>query len=1118
MRDLDDELLALLLSEDDKAPAAIMARSNRGPARLSFAQQRLWFLHRFDPTSTAYNLTRAYRLKGQLDSEALDKALQAVIRRHAILRTRFDEQEGEVRQVILNAPATRLEQRDLTSLPARDQAMALERAIDEITARSFDLTAAPPLSVTVIRLEPDEHVLVMSLHHILSDGQSNPILARDLMTAYQMARGAREVPSLPGLPVQYTDFADWQRDWLSGERLEQEISYWTGYLGDNLPALDLPTDRQRPAGRTQSGGRHRFLLPPSLAAGLQAFCRDHGYTPFVVLMAAWQTLLARYSGQRDFGVGVPNSGRLQDEVNELVGFFVNTQVFRARLSAETTVSSLCAELRDQVRAALDHASLPFELLLDRLSTPREPGRSPLFQTLFNLQMDSQSAFGLPGLEVEAIQLQETTAKFDLSLDVFYPAPQDEGDVRCELEYASELFDPETVRQMGRHFMQLLAAMIASPDSRIDSLPLIEENEREHLLFNGNRSAAPLRDDTDMLSLFESRAAESPDRIAAVFEASQLTYAQLNRRANQLGRWLVEQGIGPDSLVAVCLPRNADLLVALLAIQKAGGAYLPIDPEQPAFRNDFILQHAEPVLLLTCEETEGEAGQAARVISVEAIARDVAQLPAENLSLGFHPQQLAYTLYTSGSTGKPKGVQIDRRAFVNFLHAMRSRTGITADDRLLAVTTLGFDIAGLELFLPLVVGGCTVLASRTQAHDPGALLSLMDQHDITIMQATPATWSMLLEQADANAALGNVEPADTASAPWTDLQVLCGGEALSAELAARLLARGARLLNVYGPTETTVWSSAWMVDSTKTSPLPIGLPIANNTLHILDGEMEPVPPGVTGELYIGGIGLARGYSRQAGLTATRFLPNPFTIPGAPGSGAGSRLYRSGDLVRRRRDGTIEFIGRCDHQVKIRGFRVETGEVEAALESHPEVRQAVAIACQPEGREKILCAYYTVAAGASSEEDADARRASVLTEHLRARLPGYMVPGLLISLERFPLNANGKVDRAALPAPEFSASQEALALEGDTEHRLAEIWEEVLGVTKIGAGDDFFMLGGHSLHLVRIQVRIRASFESDISLADLFMAPVLRDMAARVDETCGRDEEDDLAFMSELLETL
>jgi amino acid adenylation domain-containing protein len=1048
-------------------------------APLSLAQERLWLLHRLDPGDAAYNLTRAFRLAGALDAAALERALEALAWRHAILRTRFEEQDGAPVQLVLSRPALRLE----WEVGDLDEAGLAERIRAE-TRRPFDLAAGPPLRATLLTLAGGDAVLLLAMHHILSDGPSNPILARDLLSAYGAAVADEEAEPatlLPPLALHYADYALEQRGGAARARIDHAVERALARLGTDIPALELPTDRPRPALRGNGGARVEFTLPADMATTLRGFARAEGCTPFVPLLAAWQALLGRWSGQADFAVGVPDAGRTDEALEPLVGFFVETQVFRTRLTPGLTGRALCRRLRGEVLAALDDGAAPVERLLERLDPVRDGSRTPLFQAMLNVRMEAPAVVRLPGLTVTALPVPETTAKLDLALDVAVG----EAGVSLALDYATDLFDAATVERMAAGFRTLLGGMLADPEADLAGLPLMTADERTAELTRWNRTVLPLDPAEDLAALFERKAAELPDCIALVAGDDTLSYGALNARANRLACWLVERGVGPDRLVAVALPRGVDLLVALLAIQKAGGAYLPLDPDQPAVRNAHILAHAAPVLVIDAP--------------LEAFAAGFESFPDGNLGRAAHPRQLAYTLYTSGSTGVPKGVQIDRQAFASFLHAMQvqlgqAQVGLTADDRLLAVTTLGFDIAGLELFLPLVTGARVVLATREEARDPQALAGLIEQQGITVMQATPATWRMLLEATEQS---------------WPGLRALCGGEALGADLARRLLGRGVRLLNVYGPTETTVWSAAWPVERVDDGEavVPIGHAIANNRLHVLDDRLEPVPPGIVGDLWIGGIGLARGYGGQPGLTAASFLPNPFPDDEAPGCGAGSRLYRTGDRARRRNDGAIEFLGRRDHQMKIRGFRIEAAEVEAVLDGHPLVRQSVVAAHAPVGGEALLCAYLVTADGG---EPAD------LHAHLAARLPRYMLPSVCVVLDRLPLNANGKVDRKALPAPDAPARSVGFEPPAtDTETRLATLWEEVLECRGPGVADDFFRLGGHSLRLVRLQTRIRGVFGHDLPLAELFRAPTLRAMAALIDARGVRDEADDLAFMAGLL---
>ena len=1043
-------------------------------APLSLAQERLWLLHRLDPGDAAYNLTRAFRLAGDLDAAALERALEALAWCHSILRTRFVEQDGVPVQLVLSRPTVRLE----WEVGDLDEA-GLAGRIRAETQRPFDLAAGPPLRATLLTLAGGDAVLLLAMHHILSDGPSNPILARDLLAAYGAAvadEKAEPATLLPPLALHYADHALEQRGATAQARIERAVERALARLGSDVPALELPTDRPRPAVRGNAGARLEFALPVDTAAALRGFARAEGCTPFVPLLAAWQALLGRWSGQDDFAVGVPDAGRADEALEPLVGFFVETQLFRARLAPGLTGRALCRRLRGEMLAALNDGAAPVERLLERLDPVRDGSRTPLFQTLLNVRMEAPATVRLPGLTVTALPVPETTAKLDLALDVAVG----EAGVALALDYGTDLFDAVTVERMAAGFRNLLGAMLADPERFLADLPLMAAADRADEVTRWNRTALPLDPAEDLVALVERKADELRDCVALVAGDTTLTYGALNARANRLARWLAERGVGPDRLVAVALPRGADLVVSLLAIQKAGGAYLPLDPDQPAARNAHILAHAAPVLTIDAPLGEFAAG--------------FETLPDGNLGRPAHPRQLAYTLYTSGSTGVPKGVQIDRQAFASFLHAMQRQVGLTADDRLLAVTTLGFDIAGLELFLPLATGARVVLATREEARDPQTLAQLIDRHGITAMQATPATWRMLLEVTEQS---------------WPGLRALCGGEALGAGLARRLLERGVLLLNVYGPTETTVWSASWPVESVADGEtvIPIGHAIANNRLHILDGRLEPVPPGIVGDLWIGGIGLARGYGGQPGLTAASFLPNPFPDDEAPGCGAGSRLYRTGDRARRRNDGAVEFLGRRDHQMKIRGFRIEAGEVEAALDSHPLVRQSVVTAHVPAGGEALLCAYLVTADGS---EPAD------LPAHLAARLPAYMLPSVCVVLDRLPLNANGKVDRKALPVPDAPAqTADFEPPAAGTETRLAQLWDEVLECSGVGATDDFFRLGGHSLRLVRLQTRIRSAFGHNLPLAELFRASTLRAMAALIDAQGVRDEADDLAFMAGLL---
>lgn len=1084
----DDALLALLLDEAQPSADSILPRPESEPAPLSFAQQRLWLLQKLDPAGTAYNLTRAFQLQGTLDAAALERAFAVLIERHAILRTCFLECEGEpVQKIRPDLPFT-MRQEDCSAVPAEGHLALLRERLEAESQRAFDLQQAPLLRVVLLRFDEQHHGLLLAMHHIVSDAWSNPILVRDLAASYRAEIGGQPA-GLPRLPVQYADYAAWQRQRLTSEAVRAELTYWRDYLGERIPVLELPTDHPRPPRQGHRGRRLRFELPLELMDAVRAFCRAEGCTPFAVLLAAWQVLLARYSGQREFAIGVPHAARGQYELEELIGFFVNTLVYRVELGEAVSGRALCRRLRGESLAALDNAELPFEMLLEQLQVERDSSRSPLFQVMFNLSSGAPVCLSLGDVQAEQVRTDEDSAKFDLSLDV---ALRPDG-VFCELEYSLELFLPATAERLAAHYRQLLAALVGQPDVPVWRLPLLTDEEREEALRQWNRTVRPLNGARDMLALFERQVRAAPQRMALICGDERLSYGELNARANRLARWLCQAGVTYDRLVAVCLEREAALLVALLAIHKAGAAYLPIDPAQPATRNALILEQAKPCLVLTRQAMASVFADDLSVVALETIERELESFGADDLGLPVHPRQLAYSLYTSGSTGQPKGVQIDRQAFVNFLHGIQDHARIAASDRLLAVTTLGFDIAGLELFLPLVHGACVVLASREQALQPVELLRLLEEQAITLMQATPATWQMLVEQ-DAPA--------------WQGLRALCGGEALSADLAHRLLARGVELTNLYGPTETTVWSAAEPVREAAGATVPIGRPLANNRMYVLDEYLEPQPPGVVGELYIGGAGLARGYAGRPQLTAAAFVPNPFVEADAPGAGPGSRLYRTGDLVRRQADGGIEFVGRRDFQVKLRGFRIELGEIEAALAGHPQVQQAMVCVRRAPSGQDALVAYWRGKAPSAAE---------TLAVYLRERLPAYMVPSVFVLLDDFPLNANGKVDRKALPEPIWqSMAGEGAQPRSEWERRLASIWHEVLGMAVRSVHDDLFALGAQSLQLVRIQSRLRDAYGCAPPLAELFAHPRLGDMAALLERSEQADPHDELAQIDSLLE--
>jgi amino acid adenylation domain-containing protein len=899
-----------------------------GPLPLSFAQQRLWFLDRFEPGSPFYNIPAAARLSGDLDIIALERSLQEVVRRHETLRTTFQTVEGQPAQVIAPTLTLPLPLVDLTSRPEVERAEEARRLAREEAQRPFDLTRAPLLRATLLKLGPQEHVVLLVMHHIVSDGWSMGVFFREVATLYQAFLND-EPSSIPELPVQYADFACWQRDWLQGELLESQLTYWQDRLANVPAALELPTDHPRPAVQTVHGAMEPLLLPSELVERLHALSRREGCTLYMILLAAFQALLHRYSGQEDFCIGTPVAGRTRPEMEGLIGFFVNTLVLRADLSGDPTFAEHLKRVRETCLGAYAHQDLPFEMLVEALQPQRDLSRSPLFQVMLILQNTPLPSLDLPGLQLNPIEAESGTAKFDLNLAL---VETDRGLVGS-LEYNTDLFEAATVRRLLVHFRNLLEEAAANPERRVSELPLLTAEERHQLLTEWNCTEADLPDRDCIHRLFEAQVERTPEAIALIYEDEKVTYCELNRRANQLAHHLRDLGVGPEVLVGICMERSIEMVVGLLGILKASGAYVPLDPGFPRERIAFMLKDARVPLVLTQKSLQaGLPDQEVRLVLLDADAEAIARHSADDPASGVESDNLAYVLYTSGSTGLPKGVQITHGSVVNFLASMSREPGLSDQDTLLAVTTLSFDIAGLEIFLPLTVGARLVLVPREVTQDGKRLAEKLS--DATVMQATPVTWQMLLD------------------AGWPGspgFKILCGGEAMPSDLARQLLGRCASLWNMYGPTETTIWSTVHRVDG-RVSPVPIGRPIANTQVYVTDSRGQPVPVGVAGELLIGGAGLARGYLGRPELTHEKFIPNPYS------DSPGSRLYRTGDLARWLPNGELECLGRLDHQVKVRGFRIELGEIESVLGLHPDVSQVAVVARGETPENKRLIAYF------------------------------------------------------------------------------------------------------------------------------------------------------------------
>ncbi len=1054
---------------------AIPRRTAHDAAPLSSAQERLWFLDQYEPANPTYNRPLALCLAGSLDIVALERSLSEIVRCHDILRTTFPSSAGQPRQVVTPPSSIALAVVDLPPCAEGQRETAIRRCMSEEGERPFDLVRGPLWRALLLHLDDDAHILLITLHHIISDGWSDGVLSRELGTLYNTFVTAQPA-TLPDLPIQYADYASWQRERLAGGAFDKHLAYWRDHLAGAPTVLDLPTDRPRPSTQTFHGATYSTLLPTDVMAALKRLSQDENTTLYMTLLAAFQTLLHRYTGRDDLLVGSPIAGRTRVETEPLIGFFVNTLVLRGDLSGDPTFIALLARTRATTLAAYDHQDLPFERLVAELQPPRDPSRNPLVQVLFALQNARRANLELTGLTVQSLDVDTKTAKFDLSLSI---TDTPEG-AHAAFEYNTDLFDAGAIERLSCHVRTLLEGVVADPNRPISALPLLTGAERRQLLVDWNDTRTDYPRDACIHELFAARAARTPDASAVVYEDEQLTYRALDERANRLAHYLQQLGVGPDVLVGICVERSIEMVVALLGILKAGGAYLPLDLAYPHERLTFMLQDSQAPVLLTQQRLRDRLpAYDGAVVLIDADAAAIAAAPAEAPPCVAPPATLAYVLYTSGSTGRPKGVQVPHRALTNLLASMRGEPGITAADTLLAVTTLSFDIAALELYLPLIAGARLVVVSRDVATDGTRLGAALSRSGATVMQATPATWRILLE------------------AGWqgsATLTALCGGEAMPRALADALLPRVKALWNMYGPTETTIWSTIQHVqrDDAASGPISIGRPIANTAVYILDGRLQPVPIGVPGELHIGGAGLARGYLNRPALTAETFIPHPFD--GEPGA----RLYKTGDLARYRANGAIEFLGRRDHQIKLRGYRIETGEIEAILRQHPTVDDAVVLTREDNAGEVTLVAY-VVRAPALGEIAAHELRRT-----LSRSLPAYMVPHAVIALDALPLTPNGKLDRRALPSPDRSdvaLEREYVAPADELERRLGELWERVLDVRPIGVADNFFDLGGHSLLAVKLLNDVAQEIKWRVPLATFFEGATVTYMARLLREQQG-----------------
>ncbi|MCU1258786.1 MAG: amino acid adenylation domain protein, partial [Bryobacterales bacterium] len=1033
----------------------------------SFVQQRLWFINQLEPDNPMYNIPMMAHMRGVLNVQALHRALNEIVRRHEVLRTTFVAADGQPMQVV--GPVQELELRfsDLSALPEKERETQLKNLAQEEAAYPFNLASGLVLRALLLMRAPEDHVLVLVLHHIAGDRWSAGILAEEMEALYRAyARG--EPLQLPELPVQYADFALWQRGWLQGEALEKQVGYWKGQLEGAPPLLELPTDRPRPALMSNKGAIKERTLPMELVEKLTAVSQGEGATLFMTLLAGLQILLARYSGQEDIVVGSPIAGRNYTEVEPLIGFFVNTLALRTDVSGNPRFRDLLGRVKQTTLNAYAHQDIPFERLVEELQPERSRSQHPIFQVLLALQNAPQRALELAGLKLERQPLHQGTSAFDLS---WFATHVPEG-MLLRVEYNTDLFDETTIGRVMGHFQNLLEAIVEDLGRRLSELELLDEGERRRILLEFNDTAVEYPSGLCIHDLVTQQAHQSPDAIALIDRKQRISYRELNARANQIAHYLIKRGAGPDVPIGICGSRTVDLLIAILGILKSGGAYVPLDPNYPRERLGYILEDSGAPLVLTLEQPAGVLPDfPGEAISLDTAWPEIACESDREPTTSVTPRHLGYVLFTSGSTGRPKGVAIEHRSAATFIHWAKQVFPAEDLEGVLLSTSVCFDLSVFEIFVTLSAGGKVIVAENA-LHLP----ELTARNEVTLINTVPSAIAELTR-------MGGI--------PDSVRTVNLAGEALPGEIVEQIYAttKVENVYNLYGPTEDTTYSTYTLVP--RGTPVTIGRPVANTQAYILDRHQKLVPIGVDGELYLAGDGLARGYYGRADLTAERFVHNPFKPE------TESRMYRTGDLCRWLPNGDIQYLGRLDHQVKLRGFRIELGEIESTLDKHPAVQRSVVVVREDEPGMPRLVAYVVSQAGETLSGE-------TLKQHVRESLPDFMTPSIVVELEEFPLTPNGKINRKELPAPDYAgehagAGGDYIAPRTPVERELAEIWSEVLHTERIGADDNFFALGGHSLLAMRVISRIRKAFQVELPVRDLFERPTLAGLAECVESS-------------------
>jgi amino acid adenylation domain-containing protein len=1037
----------------------------------SFAQQRLWFLDQLEPGTAAYNLARAFRITGPLDPNSLSLAIEAVMRRHESLRTVFDSVDGDTRQIVLSDVNVNVPIIDLTGTPEHSREAEALRIASEEGKKSFDLTKGPLFRAVLLHLGPDQYLLALVMHHIITDGWSIAVLFREITSCYHSITNGQE-SNLPELPLQYAEYAQWQREYMTGEVLAKQVGYWKSKLAGAQTILDLPTDHPRPTTHSWHGATEELILDSKVLAELKRFAQNEGGTLFMVALAGFQALLRRYTMQDSILVGTPIAGRNELEIENVIGLFVNTLIFRADFNDNLTFRDLVRQVRAFALEAFAHQDVPFEKLVEELVPQRLVDTTPLFQVMFTFQNIPKQVLEIPGLVMKEVPFETGIAKFDLSAEVF-----ENNGLHCRFEYNTDLFDRLTIRRMLNHFQNLLNAAVKNPDLPLPEIPLMSAQERHQVLVEWNDTTADYARDLSIHEAFEQQVVRSPDSTALLFKGKKFSYQQVNEDANRLAHHLIKRGLQPGALVGIALQRSAEMVVALLAVLKAGAAYVPLDPSYPIERLTFMLQDSGVWGVVTISDIKEKLRhQMSNVVAADADGELVGTEPANNPASSRDSGQRAYIIYTSGSSGTPKGVEGTHRAAVNRFAWMWRTYPFQAGEVCCHKTNLGFVDSVWEIFGPLLAGIPSVIIPQEVVRDPEELLRTLALHRVTRIVLVPSLLRTLLDQApDLRQRVPKLKM-------WS-----CSGEVLPADLAKRFLASlpEATLLNIYGSSEVAADVTCHQVtERDGTDSVPIGRPISNTQIYLVDAALRPMPIGVRGQIVVGGDGLAAGYWNRPELTAVRFVRNPLAPSRSP------RLYCTGDLGRYRANGDIEYLGRADSQVKLRGMRIEMREIEAVLASHPLVREAV-IGLHGEGEQEKLAAYLVPRNGQPPE-------VRELRRFLRSKLPEHMAPASYWLLERLPLLPSGKVNRKALAldgATPLTDQGKLVLPSSDVERKLASIWQELLEVEQVGVDQNFFELGGHSLLVLQMIARIRNAFETELPVRSVFEKPTI---AALTDE--------------------